>query len=127
MSREFCDNSETVEIYKKISTIFKKKGYKTYFKDHPNENSRLNVNLSKMSKINPNKPFELIENNFDYLVGCGSTPLSYKGSRSISIIRLIKSYKEKTAKSRIEHMKSIYDGKEINFPVKISDIINIIK
>ena len=127
LSREFCDNSETVKIYKKISTIFKKKGYKTYFKDHPNENSRLNVNLSKITKINPNKPFELIENNFDYLVGCGSTPLSYKGSRSISIIRLIKSYKKREAKSRIDHMKSIYDGKKINFPVKIRDIINIIK
>ena len=127
LSQEPCDNSEIVEIYKKISDKFKIRGYKSYYKDHPNRNGRLNVNFSEMKKINPNKPLELIENNFDYLVGCGSTPLSYKGSRSISIIRLIKSYKKITAKLRIKHLKSNHDGKKINFPVKIRDIIKIIK
>jgi hypothetical protein len=127
VSREPCDNSETVEIYKKISDMFKIRGYKSYYKDHPNKNARLNVKFLEMCKINPNKPFELIENNFDYLVGSGSTPLSYKGSRSISIIRLIKSYKKITAKLRMEHLKSNYDGKKINFPFKIRDIIKIIK
>ena len=82
----------------KISNIFKASGYKSYYKDHPNKNARLNVKFDEMSKINPNKPFELMENDFDYLVGCGSTPLSYKGSRSISIIRLIKSYKNMLCK-----------------------------
>lgn len=127
VSREFCKNYEIVKLYKKLSNIFKASGYKSYYKDHPSKNARLNVKFVEMSKINPNVPFELIENDFDYLIGCGSTPLTYKGSRSISIIRLIKSYEEKKAKLRIEHLKSIYDGKKINFPVKITDIINIIK
>lgn len=130
VSREFCSNIEVINLYKKISEHFKLKGFKIYYKDHPNENSRLNYNFSKFNKINPNKPYELINKNFDYLIGCGSTPLAYQGEKSICIIKLIKSYKKTNAKFRINHLKKIYNGKKIFFPSKMSvlfDKINNIK
>ena len=122
VSREFCDNSEIINLYKKISYLFEIKGFKIYYKDHPNKNSRLNYNFSKLKKINPNKPFELIKKNFDYLIGCGSTPLAYKGEKSICVIKMVKSYKKTNAKFRINHMKTIYNGKKIFFPTKMSEL-----
>ena len=124
VSREFCDNSEIINLYKKISHIFKLKGFNIYYKDHPNKNSRLNYDFSKLKKINPNKPFELIKKNFDYLIGCGSTPLAYNGEKSICVIKMIKSYEKTNAKFRINHMKTIYNGKKIFFPTKMSELSN---
>lgn len=124
ISREFCDNSEIINLYKKITHLFKLKGFKIYYKDHPNKNSRLNYNFSKSKTINPNKPFELIKKNFDYLIGCGSTPLAYKGEKSICVIKMIKSYEKTNAKFRINHMKTIYNGKKIFFPTKMTELSN---
>ncbi len=126
VSREFCDNFEVIKLYQKISNLFKSKGFKIFYKDHPNRNSRLNPKFINMNKINPNKPFELLEKKFDYLIGCGSTPLAYQGKRSICVIKMIKSYEKKKAKYRIDHIKSIYDGKNIFFPSTIKDLAKFV-
>ena len=124
VNKEFCDNKEVINIYKKIIHLLKKK-FNIFYKDHPNTTARLNYSFKNINKIKPNIPFELLDLKFKYLIGCGSTPLSYFGDKSYSIIKLIKSYNGYQYKKRIAHIKSIYRGKEVNFLNKIEDIKKI--
>ena len=127
VGKEFCDDREIILIYKSIVTLLKKKGYKIFYKDHPSLISRLSYKFSNIKKLNPQRPFELIKKKFDYLIGCGSTPLSYEGHRSVCIINLIKSYDKKLLNYRIKHLKNIYNGDKIFFPKKLKEINNFIK
>jgi hypothetical protein len=124
VGKEFCDDKEIILIYKKIIHLLKKK-FNIFYKDHPNVSARLNYNFKNINKIKPNIPFELLNLKFKYIIGCGSTPLSYFGDKSYSVLKLLKSYNSKQFIKRVAHIKSIYKGKEVNFLNSIEDIKRI--
>lgn len=120
-SRDFCDDSELINIYLVLFAFFDKSGINYIIKDHPNISSRLNVPVISTDKyISPDIPTELIDDDFQYVVGLCSTGLIYYSNRSISILYLIEENIELLEQRKL-HLLSLPGGDLINFPKNYSE------
>jgi len=107
IGREPVDDSYISGIYLQLFSIAVKHGYLVSVKDHPNKSARLDIKCDKCTMLPPSMPAELIENNFDIVVGVASASLSFINGRVISVIRMLKEMPSEDMKIREEYLRSI--------------------
>lgn len=120
-SRDFCADTELINIYLEIFNFFDKSGINYFVKDHPNISTRLNIPINSIDKyIPPEIPTELIDDDFQYVIGLCSTGLIYYSNRSISILYLLEENIELLEQRKL-HLLSLPGGDLINFPKNYSE------
>ncbi len=113
---DLVDNGNLVQLYTRIGKMLVNRGYKVYIKDHPNYESRLNIDADSWAQIiDPNCPVEFLEEDFICAIGCASTGLaSFKG-RAISIIYMT-AMGVNILESRVKHLNALFCESEIKYP-----------
>lgn len=112
---ELIENNELIDLYIRIGHLLVENGYIIYVKDHPNFESRLNIDCSSWAQlIDPNLPVEFLNDNFLCVVGCASTALANFKGKAISIIHMTKMGRG-VISTRIEHLNALFNCDEIEY------------
>jgi hypothetical protein len=91
-------------------------------KDHPNEDSRLNLRREGVENVSPSIPSELIEDKFSVIVGIASAAMIRFGPRSFSVVNLLSTMSDHDKKQRSSYIKSL--NQSVNFPYTIDEIFS---
>jgi hypothetical protein len=117
-----CSSIELQSIYKKLINFTLKNKFDVYLKDHPNFDTRLNLEIKNVVLVDPNIPAELIEEKFDFVVTSSSASIRTFNSSKISILKLIKSMQKKSIINRVNYLSSI--SKNVKFPENFESFKN---
>ncbi len=115
------------EQYVEIIDELYKRNYNIYAKDHPNPQSRLELVDNRLIYIDPYLPVELVEDNFDYIIGVGSTGLLLYQNRAISIIRFWSKRNSILVARRVNHLLNMQNGHLIKFPLNLTQMMDLIQ
>lgn len=123
LSRETVDSKSIAESYENVIDQLTRYGYKISIKNHPRQESRLDVSQKNIQKeYDPHIPFELIEDSFLCVIGCASTSLKNSGQESFSIIKFCGMTPE-NIELRVRHLLSLPGENTILFPESIDDMM----
>jgi hypothetical protein len=125
-SKSFVPDSVQVKMYITLIDISLAMGCLCSIKDHPNPIYRLNISHNSAFVCDPFVPAELLEDDFDLIVGVSSTALLAYGNRSVSLVYMfpemrkvdldacINAYDELTAPDcKMRYVSTIDDFKEL--------------
>lgn len=118
----FCDRSEALSVFRTAINCALKGGYRCYVKDHVNPNHRLELKHPRVVELDPSTPSEFITDDFNYIVGLGSTSLLAHGERSVSILNLVPSISEETISKCRLHFESIDRNCKIRFVKNVDEL-----
>jgi hypothetical protein len=123
---ELVEDGSLLQLYERIGKMLANRGYKLYIKDHPNHESRLNIEAGSWAQtIDPNCPVEFLEQDFLCAIGCASTGLaSFKG-KAISIIHMIEIELD-ILQSRLEHLNALFREREIKYPQSEQMLLSLV-
>jgi hypothetical protein len=123
LSGSDCASSkELTFLYNDIIDHAIKIGIKVTIKDHPNEDSRLNLRREGVENVSPSIPSELIEDKFSVIVGIASAAMIRFGPRSFSVVNLLSTMSDHDKKQRSSYIKSL--NQSVNFPYTIDEIFS---
>ena len=123
---DIVDNGSLIRCYKGIVDFMVSRGFRGYYKDHPNPHARLDFNDPRVSILDALMPIELIEYDFDLVFGYASTSLIAFGSKSVSVVRLIE-HDDAKIRQRVRHLQSLPEGNNIRYPRNIAEISGLLK
>jgi len=123
-------NEEILILLKEIINQLLINKYTCFIKDHPREEVRLNITNQfsqySLEILDPNRPVELLLDDYLFVIGSSSTALLYFGNRAISLINLMSHIDIKTLKYQKKHLVSMPGGEQINFIEQKNEIFNIL-
>lgn len=123
---ELVNDDIQTRIYTNLGYELFKNGYKVFIKDHPNHESRLNVDARSWANIiDPNCPVEFLEQNFLCVIGCASTGLANFKGRAISILHMMV-MEQDALESRLKHLNTLFQTGEIRYPRSEEMLLSII-
>tara|TARA_B100000795_G_scaffold229961_1_gene187226 strand:- start:1152 stop:2126 length:975 start_codon:yes stop_codon:yes gene_type:complete len=127
---EFHDNNLMLALKKAIKLLLEN-GYQCEIKDHPRESERFNISnqFSEFSliELDPNKPIELIPDEFLSVIGLYSTALIFFGDRSVSLLNFTEDADADAYFFRKRHLMNMPGGSSIHFIDNINEILDILK
>ena len=127
---EFHDNNLMLVLKKAIKLLLKN-GYQCEIKDHPRASERFNISnqFSEFSliELDPNKPIELISDEFLSVIGLYSTALIFFGDRSVSLLNFTEDADADAYFFRKRHLMNMPGGSSIHFIDNINEILDILK
>ena len=124
---DFVSTETLYGLYVDIIDRLSELDYRLYVKDHPNPESRLNIVDDRLVDIDPYMPVELLDEQFDFVIGSASTGLLLYKEKGISVLRIVDTTNQMALENRLLHLTEMPDGNFINFPVTIEQLIGIIK
>jgi hypothetical protein len=127
LGRETVSDKLLINIYEEIIDELIKIGFNVYIKNHPRKDARLMIKkINKLNEIPAFIPFELIDKNFHFLIGCASTSLINHGGKAYSIINF-SGMEEFEINKRINHLFSLPNYESITFPKTKEVLIDLLK
>lgn len=122
-SAGFSSKQYHIYFYNKIISVLSKKNFKFFFKDHPAKENRIKFSHSKVIKLKPELPIELINKQFQYVVGFDSFGLVTLNSKAVSLLHLLPNKKYyKFSKKYFEDSKG-----QVVFPKDFYDLYKVFK
>ena len=115
-----ASSAELKVLYNSIIDRALKNDFKVSIKDHPNEDARLNLQRSDVQIIPPKIPCELLEDKYAMIIGTASAAMIGFGSRSVSVINLLKSMNTLDKTQRINYISSLNEA--VKFPTSVGEI-----
>jgi hypothetical protein len=113
-----ASSQELIEVFDNIIRKALEFKYIVAIKNHPNVESRINLNIKEVEIIDPLIPAEILEDDFTIVVGTASAAMVTFGHRSVSILNLLSTISDEDRKIRIEFIQ------ELNKSVKLINNIN---
>ena len=125
---DICSSKEQLKITEKIIEKFLSYGFKVDLKGHPNwDNIYPNLQNRKIIFLDKYIPFELIDvQQYQAIIGFGSTVLARYPQKSISLLYLIKSVSIELIEKKASHLKSFNSEFDCLYPKNESDLEKII-
>ena len=102
-----ASSQELIEVFNNIIKKALEFKYIVAIKNHPNIESRINLNIKDVDIIDPLIPAEILEDDFTIVVGIASAAMATFGHRSVSILNLLRSISDEDRKIRIEFIKEL--------------------
>lgn len=110
---DLADTRELIILYEKIIDKAIQMGYEVFYKDHPNDLARLNINFENAKAIPAQIPLEIMDMKFSIVLGTASAAMFGYGVSAVSICKLIDSMNELDKKLRINYLLSHNPGARI--------------
>ena len=111
-------------ILNEIILYSQKIGYTCYSKDHPNLLSRSSLYFQSVEQLAPEIPIEIIEDEYDFIIGFGSTGLLWKPHKAISLLSLVDTFNLEKINYRINHLLALPGSNQIFFPKTMIDVFD---
>lgn len=108
-------------LYEELIKIANSHGYACVIKDHPNPVYRLNLSVDCATSYDPLMPSELLNENFNLVVGVSSTSLLAYDERSISLVNLMAEMTPSDRALCINHFEKTAPGNKIKYINSIDD------
>ena len=119
-------NYKMIKTFVKLINFCKKENIKVYIKDHPTKSSRINLKEKNLSKIDPEKPAELIKyDDYDFFVSLTSNSLCSFDGKAVSVVNLIS--KKKNVVKFYKQPFVNRDLKGIKYPKTFNELFMLIK
>jgi len=120
--RDNVSDNELTLVYLKIIQIAVSNNFDCYIKSHPNKVNHLCIEDNRVKILDHTIPIELINDDFRYAIGTGSTGLLHFGNRSISIIGVLSGMSKDNKNRRKAHLASIKGGEGIKFISSMNEL-----
>ena len=82
----------------------------------------MNLEWKDSLKLDPSIPFEVLEMDYKLKIGLGSSALAYEANKSICIFYLLGDEQDDIVSNRVNHLKHLPRGDEINYAKCLSSI-----
>ena len=120
----FASKQYHIYFYNKIISFLSKKNFKFFFKDHPVKVNRIKFSHPKVIQLKSELPVELIDKQFQYVVGFDSFSLVTLNSKAVSLLHLLPNKKYyKFSKKYFEDSL----GTKVVFPKDFQDLYKVFK
>lgn len=111
-------------FYDKIISLMSKKKFKFFYKDHPEKVNRIKFSHPKVVKLKSELPIELLNKQFQYVIGFDSFSLVTLNSKAVSLLHLLPNKKYyKFSKKYFEDSK----GTKVIFPKDFNDLYKVLR
>ena len=126
-AQDFCSEIKLKNIFKLIINKLVNQGFEVFIKDHPNPETRLNLDIELKTKVlNSELPIELLNDDYKHVIGFCSTSLLFFENRAISLIHLLDEDKMEIEKRKL-HLLSLPKGEETFYPKTIEELFKTLK
>lgn len=115
-------SEELINLYNDIIDTAINLGFEILIKNHPNPEVRLNFHRDEAEVISPTIPCELLNDDFSIVIGTASAAMVGFGSRSVSVINLLKTMSLDDKNQRELFLRSL--NPLAKFPKNLIDIFN---
>ena len=123
-SAGFSSKQYHIYFYDKIISFLSKKKFKFFFKDHPNKVNRIKFSHPKVIQLKSELPIELLNKQFQYVIGFDSFSLVTLYSKAISLLHLLPNKKYyRFSKKYFEDSQ----GTKVVFPKDFNDLYKVFK
>jgi len=125
--KSYVQDNIQIMLYLELMDIARSLGYTLSLKDHPNPSYRLNIHHEYALILNPFIPVELLDDDFDIVVGVSSIALLAYGDRAVSLVKMIPEIAATDREACIGSFEilSTSDSK-MRFILSANDFINIL-
>jgi len=120
--REAAADEELIEVYLSVINTAMRAGMDCYIKDHPRENSRLNLKNEHVTTIDPSMPVELLGQDYSYAIGVCSRGLTTFKCDVVSLLGLLKTMRVSEKKKKMQFLVGIPGGERISFVDSIEQV-----
>lgn len=121
-SAGFCSRQYHIYFYDKIISFLSKKKFKFFFKDHPNKINRIKFSHPKVVQLKPELPIELLNQQFQYVIGFDSFSLVTLNSKAVSLLYLLPNKRYyRFSKKYFKDSK----GTQVVFPRDFNDLYKV--
>lgn len=126
IGREPVQDDSLCFIFNSLCIIAKSHGFAIAIKDHPRPAARINFKPDGCRIINPAQPVELLEEDFEFVVGVASTGLLAFPGKAISVINLLAEMSQEDKEKRISHLQNLPGWDRLIFLNKIEEFESIL-
>lgn len=127
VSKSFSSDQEQVELFSDIVEIAGRYGFRCDVKDHPNPLFRLGFDSEAARPIDPEIPSELLDDDYDLVVGTSSTGLLRYGDRALSAVELLPSPSGDDVALSKRHFEETAPGHKIRYMQSLQQLELIIQ
>ncbi|MEW7009875.1 polysialyltransferase family glycosyltransferase [Lentilitoribacter sp. EG35] len=120
-------DEDQIDLYDRIIKIALDNRYRCYIKDHPNQKFQLGYINDLSIILNSSLPSELINDNYQWVIGTSSTSLLNHGKRAISLIGMLQSFKAADQALIKSHFRETDPNHKINFVDNDEQLFNLLK
>lgn len=127
VSKSFSSDQEQIELFSDIVDIASRFGFRCDVKDHPNPLFRLGFDSDTAELIDPEVPSELLNDNYDLVIGTSSTGLLRYSDRALSAVELLPSPSGDDVSLAKRHFDETAPGHKIRYMQSLQQLESIIQ